>query len=140
MYDIIYSEMLLDGWYDNIILDGNYVKIEKDGKFTLYNLLTRQWLFQDIWADDFEFLSFNKTDENYLIKHMYALAKIYNNGKMNIITEEGDLLSEIWFDKILGFIYYKNAILVENDGKYNYIDLDTHKPVFDTWKDNWVQL
>ena len=137
MYDIIYSEMLLDGWYDNIILDGDYVKIEKDGKFTLYNLRTRQWQFQDIWADNFEFLSFHKNDENYLITDMYALAKIYNNGKMNIITKEGDLLSEIWFDKICGFIYTKNAILVENDGKYNYIDLDTHKPVFDAWKDDW---
>lgn len=95
-----HGKIILNEWYSSIVFfnSHNLVQVAKcdhgKSKWNILNIHTNQLIFpnDDEWLDEI--------DPIYYGDGEYIKAKIRKNNKYNLLTKNGDLVSNMWFDKL----------------------------------------
>lgn len=118
--------------------DEGYFLIERfDGKYNVTD--SEKNLLLPIWVD--EILYTEEHESNILIAPYFErilifkndLARVCNNGKMNIVNSKGEFLLDDWYDSISFFP--GEGVVLKDDGKYRLLNPKL-EPVIDEWLDD----
>lgn len=123
------NKLLSSQWFTRTSdFDSGIAKVYNDNHAINYINTKGQFLF-DVWLDNI----YRKTQsangfEFYVVEH---------NRKFNYVDEQFNLLSDIWYDDICcnNGLLELNIVLVQLEGKFNFLDLTTGKYLLDKWPD-----
>ena len=94
------GKIILNEWYSSIMFfnSHNLIQVGKydlgKSKWNILNIHTNQLIFpnDDEWLDDIDMIYYGDNE--------YIKAQIYKGEKTNLLTKNGELVSNMWFDKL----------------------------------------
>ena len=150
------GELISDVWYENeLFFHNGFSKVKKDEKWNYIN--TRGELISDVWKD--EISDFNEIiygslkmydlcyylGDNNRIRYSCdshgdfheGFVSISKNNKWNFINIREELVSDVWYDRVMDF--HNGFAWVKQEAKWNYINTSGNL-ISDVWYEDVLEV